>query len=792
MDFNFQARTLVTAALLIFFMSGCSGGGGVNPVSPDFTGDSGSDRNLNSKSHSLLGLYTFILKPDRSGFEIIPQREAMFHLNALRFLEPPPPFRISLSNFEINGQIVDVDVQFHHPFEGLDQFTGFDVNGILISSGSYSGFEDPDIVVAVDGDVRLLNPDGLSRWWNPREFPFNETVPMWGYIDGGLGTPDEIANYTATLNGYKYHAYDLFVNDDLADLEVLWRGMFPAGSRHSRHYKIDMAGGFVFNYAIDACWLPPEGAPPYDVPESFPEGANREEPWLLSVSVTENSLLYNTSTGMGGGELQLQVDCYDWFHGDENTVRVESPGIFIPALSDIPIGGTNIYSTYIVDIEYFRVYSLDPVEIWVSAEAGMGYDGFLPDKPTATFLPPVYADVEEDIPSTGYKLFWNEEGLIAHPAQLLYPDIEPALIMNGDDEILLSFFWYELVPDHIWNHPMFARSYDNAHSFDVAELPQWVYHGSSEVEHICWNSKLTLGSNGQAFHSYWCPAGHTVQANPKLPILDDTCSHTGTRMENAGEMLYTSEGYPMMFGDYEGDIKMRRGDYPNQAGTQTWPTFQGTEYTLVDELFNFYLSLSRSALKTSDGICHLMYWSEGLPYLSMISSSDTSGTLWDEPVSVFEGLAEVWVGGRNPGLWIDDNDGFHCVFAAEYWWGEYLLLYGYSVDGTDFSEMSSFQGILTVPVEDGLNDTQVVVFDAYDETWIFISYESGGNVFCVYKNMDDLEFSEPIRVNVYPNASVPDIYPNGETGAVFAYQAAAESGDDSTDIYFRLAEFIDD
>ena len=61
--------------------------------------------------------------------------------------------------------------------------------------------------MAGDGDMRLLNPDGYSRWWNPAEFPNNGTI--FGYNDGLLGAPDSYADYNNTLNGYKYFCDDL-------------------------------------------------------------------------------------------------------------------------------------------------------------------------------------------------------------------------------------------------------------------------------------------------------------------------------------------------------------------------------------------------------------------------------------------------------------------------------------------------------------------------------------------------------------------------------------------------------
>ncbi len=772
---------------------GCSGSSSPSPAAPDLTGPSNLERATESElRHSLLGLYTCRVDPDGPRIETLPLRDAMFHLNALKFLEPPPPLRMQLHNLEIDGDKIDVDVELIHPFPGLDRFTGFDVCGIVITSGSITGFSDPDIVIAGEGDTRLVNADGLTRWWNPREFPYNETIPIWGYIDGGMGTPDEIAEFSATLNGYKYFADGLGVDDDLTELDHAGRGTFGAGSAHMRHYTIELDAGLVFNYAIDASWLPPE-TDPVVVPDSFPDSANREEPYLTLADIAVNSLWYNVSTGAGGGELGLDVHCYDWFEADQNTVRVESPGTFDPVTSSAPVGGDDAHSTYHVDLTNPSLYSLDPVTIWVSVESGEDYEGLLPGKPTAAFMPPFEVGVIEP-QGPDIHLEWYPEEVIDHGDRVANNDIEPALIENGDGDLLLGFFWwYQDTPTHWWNRPLYSTSSDNGHSFGWAQQPQWQGHGIHDNPVFCWNAKFTLGSNGQAFFSYGAPCGHTLQAIPPFGEYTETTSHSGPIMEHAGEMLYTAEGYPMMFGDQGGTIVMRRGDIPNVAGTGEWPIFGGTQYTLVAEALLNYLSLSRSTGKTSDGICHLIFFRPGgFPYIKMISSTDISGTNWTQPIAVFEGLAEIWVDAMDPSLWIDDNDGFHTLFAAEDWMGYYHLMYGYSADGQDWSEITSFSEICTVPIEDGLNDTQVVLFDAFDYTWVFICYETGGNVWCRYKMFEGNTFSDPIQVNEHAPAALPDIYPNGDVGVVFAYEADDGTGNDLTDIYYRLAEWVED
>ena len=81
----------------------------------------------------------------------------MNEVNALPFLEPPALVNLTLDSLEFNGNIIDADIGLRHPFIGLTEFTGFDVCGVLISNGSISGFSNPDITIAGNGDTRLLH-----------------------------------------------------------------------------------------------------------------------------------------------------------------------------------------------------------------------------------------------------------------------------------------------------------------------------------------------------------------------------------------------------------------------------------------------------------------------------------------------------------------------------------------------------------------------------------------------------------------------------------------------------------
>ncbi len=372
----------VLASILVvfsFLILGCSGG--VNPLAPD---DATSTKISNSH-HALWGLWQFAADPEAGELGVAQLRTGNFHLNALRFLEPPSNVLLTVENISFFGSTVECDVGLTNPFFGLDRYTGFDVCGIVITDGTVSGFEDSDILMAGEGDTRLVNPDGYARWWNPAEFP--NTVTIFGYKDGLQGTPDEIADYNCTINGYKYFCDDLHdPNDPLSDVVISNRGMFRAGQKNRRHYVVHLGPALVFNYAVDACWHHPEGDPPWTVPDDFPPSANRPEAWNISINEIENSL-WNDGVG-SGGSLRLSVDVYDWFGAGENMVYVESPGNFNASTVGVspPISCGPCCSTYELDI--FTAHPApDSIDLLITVESDtVGYDGLLPDKPVCAYF----------------------------------------------------------------------------------------------------------------------------------------------------------------------------------------------------------------------------------------------------------------------------------------------------------------------------------------------------------------------------------------------------------------------
>ncbi len=336
------------------------------------------------------------------------------------------------------------------------------------------------------------------------------------------------------------------------------------------------------------------------------------------------------------------------------------------------------------------------------------------------------------------------------------------------------------------NYPRESYSTDNGQTFGFAgHFGYWNSHGGYDNS---FNAKITDGPDGYLWFTYNNPPGHTLGRLPfELPYSPENnslCgSHSGTSVAHAGEMLYTSEGYPMMFGDSGNVIRMRRGDLPNQGGTGTWPVYSGTEYINIP---GGWLSTPRSSGKTSDGICRLLYWTEGAGgTVHMLSSDDISGTSWTDDDTIFNGGTGGYSTTPDPGLWVDDADRLLVAFRAGVG-SDSDLIYGVSTDGAswDFAAVSN-----ATTSSDDPSDTEAAAAEAFGDDFIFLSYETGGDVYCQWKMDADDEFSDPVQVNVHANAGLPDIYPNGAGGITFAYQAEGDTG--TLDIFYRTCTIVE-
>ncbi len=281
----------------------------LDPVIPELE----SDGLRANTTRQLWGFWNVEVIPDGTGsaeLVITPLRSSQLHLNVVGLLENSGNPALAIDPpVTLVGGILDVDIRLIHTYD-LMNLCGFDVRGILIGHGPYGGFSQ-SLYFAGPDDIQLLNADGHTTLWNPTDYAGS------GYIDGKLGQPDAVQDFTATLNGYKYFAQGLLQDMSVADMPKEDRGVFLASSFNSRHYKIRLGDkGLTFQYAIDANWWPP--TQPVVVPDSYDvERANCPEPYHMS-----------TYIGPGiagiGGSAEVVVDVFDW-QKDCNQVTLEAP-----------------------------------------------------------------------------------------------------------------------------------------------------------------------------------------------------------------------------------------------------------------------------------------------------------------------------------------------------------------------------------------------------------------------------------------------------------------------------------
>ncbi len=392
----------LAACILMTLILGCSSGGIQTPTAPVET-----ETARFGNTHLLQAVYMFECDPLNDAVDVIPLRDMDFHLNALRFLEPPPYLYLTLeSPPKFNGNVLDIDIGLRNPYLGLVQFTGFDVCGIVFTHGSLTGFHNPDLVMAGEGDTRLLNPDGYSRWWNPSEFPHGDT--MFSYKDGLLGQPADTVDFNCNINGYKYFADGLEKDAPLATLDPAKRGMFGAGMKNIRHYTIDLSGGLIFNYAFDACWKWPQGGYPWDVPDDFPPEANRPEAYDISVTEIHNSLFF-IPTGFCGGALKIQIDVWDRYNADSNIVSAESLAGLEYTENTIPISSGDGYASYEFILPGENLVQNGEAELLITVQSGAtGYGGILPGEPVCAYFTHEY-NISSEIPPGWVRTWGGDE-----------------------------------------------------------------------------------------------------------------------------------------------------------------------------------------------------------------------------------------------------------------------------------------------------------------------------------------------------------------------------------------------
>lgn len=363
------SQTFILALVAMFFIVGCSSGGGSIPTLPDTsTGsgddlaltdgsqDYGTDRNADSTVHSLIGYVQVYYDPATGDLEIVPVREAETHWNILKFMEKGPCYEC----FQIVGiQYSDheswlIDFQVSNPFEPME-ITIFDVRGIMMFPGSQTfpeaGLTGPNMQ---SGDGYNLNAEGFTTLYNPSTFG-EGPGGFQGYYKGDIAT-DQFPD--CDINPFKY-----FITDDPANTR---NALYGGGSAVVTYDVVFSTGPFIFGYAVDANWELPIKDPVEDPMVDFPPEANCPEAW--KIEVTEEPV--GSGLTNAGGQTMLTLDVYDWQGvATHQTPVVECPGIFEGSLDAELASDNGTYSRWLALIENDLLAAAGVYQCLISVEA---------------------------------------------------------------------------------------------------------------------------------------------------------------------------------------------------------------------------------------------------------------------------------------------------------------------------------------------------------------------------------------------------------------------------------------
>ena len=320
-----RATKFLPILLLITLVSilGCSNGGdmpmmpsddlsglGATPFQPGDRQEAQEAVEQYSGSHQLWGYYMVEVSEDHQDVSVIPLRNASQHFNVLNYLESSPCtncLKIVTKDFP-GGGVIDFGIQMRHPFPGQTYFSGFDVRGIAIfnASGTFP-INNLKYSIRETGDAEIVNPDGYTHLYHVAT-QGSGTNGAQGYVKGSMSSPQAP---DGTLNAYK----NFYTSDN--------RNFFLAGDVLQRTYRVDPpVGAFVFGYAVDANWAPPQTQPVENVPDDF--GLNANSPEAYDISVTVSDGLFSN-----GGSADVEIWVYDWQgFATIDSVKLEAPDLF--------------------------------------------------------------------------------------------------------------------------------------------------------------------------------------------------------------------------------------------------------------------------------------------------------------------------------------------------------------------------------------------------------------------------------------------------------------------------------
>ena len=170
-----RRKTIVTLLIGLFFcfifITGCSGGSSEPVTAPDANPEETIREQAGGPGRVLWGYYEGYADTETGTFGLTPMRAAGMHFNLVSILNTTGGIQAKVIWGESNPTMGNftLKITLHHPYAGNPIYTGFDVRGIFITGAAHP--IGSNIWVAGEGEPRLLNPDGWTRWWNPLPGP---------------------------------------------------------------------------------------------------------------------------------------------------------------------------------------------------------------------------------------------------------------------------------------------------------------------------------------------------------------------------------------------------------------------------------------------------------------------------------------------------------------------------------------------------------------------------------------------------------------------------------------------
>lgn len=279
-------RSIGTVAVIALLFFGCSHN---IPLAPELN-QHDPPRTPLTDNHQSWGHWYISIDLGNLNVDLAPARSSEVHLNVTDFIAPPVcPSCLNIGNVNWAGQnLLSVTVELTHPFPGKPNLDAFDVRGIVLGPPE-SAFQSGTVSLILD------KPDGYTS-----RFTENPRADINPYLDFATDDPER---------------------------------RFGAGTSHSREYLVRTqgTGSLNFDYAIDACWLPPGMVDP-EIPALSP---HCNEAWRIDADIS------GPITGHPNSFASIECTLSDWQNDSDNaTVTLEAPDLVADTINlDLISGG---------------------------------------------------------------------------------------------------------------------------------------------------------------------------------------------------------------------------------------------------------------------------------------------------------------------------------------------------------------------------------------------------------------------------------------------------------------------